>query len=79
MIRGAYGRVAACNNGPDKKSGTVTVRFTIQPSGSVGGAQVTGGFAGTPVGGCVSRVVRGLRFPSFSGSPITITFPFVLR
>lgn len=79
VIRGAYGRVAACNNGPDKKSGTVTVRFTIQPSGSVGGAQVTGGFAGTPVGGCVSRVVRGLRFPAFGGSPITITFPFVLR
>ncbi len=78
-IRGAYGRVAACNNAGDKKSGTVTVRFTIQPSGSVGGAQVTGPFAGTPVGGCIARVVRGLRFPSFDGSPLTITFPFVLR
>lgn len=80
VIRGAYGQVSACNaNQADKKSGTVTVRFTIQPSGAVGGAQVTGGFAGTPVGGCIARVVRGLRFPSFSGSPVTITFPFVLK
>jgi predicted Zn finger-like uncharacterized protein len=80
VIRGAYGRVSACNaNQADKKSGTVTVRFTIQPSGSVGGAQVTGGFAGTPVGGCISRVVRSLRFPRFDGRPLTITFPFRLR
>ncbi len=80
VIRGAYGSVNSCNSSQaEQQTGTVTVKFTIQPNGSVGGAQVTGAFAGSPVGGCIARVVRGLNFPAFDGSPLTITFPFVLR
>lgn len=67
-------RVNACG-GPGK-SGSVLVRFTVQPNGSVGAATVTGDKAGTAEGNCVAAAVRGFKFPEFDGSPKTITFPF---
>ncbi|MBH24898.1 MAG: hypothetical protein CMH57_10675 [Myxococcales bacterium] len=79
VVRRHYGQVNGCASGSDEK-GTIMVRFTITPSGAVGGAQVTSSkFRGTPVASCVARVVRGMRFPSFSGNALTINFPFVIR
>lgn len=75
VVRRYYGSVRSCANG---ESGTVMVRFTINPNGSVAGAKVqTSKFAGTPAGGCVTRVVRSMKFPT-SSSPLTINFPFKL-
>ncbi|MEL6180706.1 MAG: hypothetical protein AAFS10_17225, partial [Myxococcota bacterium] len=70
------GRIRSCGGGD--KSGTVMVRFSIQPNGSVGGAAVTNGKNGTPEGNCVLAVVRSMGFPSFSGSAKTVNFPFRL-
>ena len=60
--------------------GVVTVRATIGNTGRVTRATTAGSFAGTPVGQCVLAMVRGsCRFPVFSGPPVTVKYPFVLR
>ena len=74
-------QVGGCSNGQagERVSGTVMVRFTIQPNGSVGSAQVTSSqFQGKPVAGCITRVVRSMKFPT-SGESLTINYPFVIR
>lgn len=81
VIRRSYGRVSACskNQGANPVKGTVTIRFTITSSGSVASAKVTTGkFKGTAVGGCITRVVRGMKFPK-SGSSLTINYPFPIK
>ncbi len=75
VVRRYFGRVKGCAKG---QSGTVTVRFTISPSGAVSGARVvTSQFAGTPAAGCIAGVVRSMKFPAASGS-LTINYPFRL-
>ena len=69
------GPIAACGGG---EHGTVTVRMTISGSGRVRSADVSGSFAGTPVGTCVARVVRRARFPAFSSDTFSVTYPFRL-
>ena len=60
--------------------GVVTVRATIGNAGRVTRATALGSFAGTPVGECVLASVRSsCRFPAFSGPPVTVKYPFVLR
>ncbi len=81
VIRRSNGRVLACtkNQGANPVTGTVTIRFTITPSGNVASAQVTTGkFKGSAVGGCITRVVRGMKFPD-SGSSLTINYPFSIK
>ncbi len=80
VVKSVVGRHKANINGcggPDK-SGTVIVRFTILPTGAVGGAQVAGEKAGTVEAGCVAAVVRSMQFPPFNGASMTINYPFVL-
>jgi predicted Zn finger-like uncharacterized protein len=75
VVRRYHGNVSGCAKG---QSGTVMVRFTINPNGSVAGAQVvTDAFKGTPAGGCVVGVVRSMKFPT-STAPLTINYPFKL-
>ena len=63
-----------------QKVGVVRVRATISNDGKIGRATVKGSFAGTPVGECVLAAVRAnCRFPSYSGQPVTVTYPFLLR
>ena len=45
-------------------------------TGRVTGANVTGQFAGTPVGSCVARAVRGASFPRFQRASFVINYPF---
>ena len=64
-----------------KQSGGPTGRgeakVTFAPSGDVTSATVEGPpFAGTPVGGCVASVFRGVRVPPFDGSPVSLTKSF---
>jgi hypothetical protein len=58
--------------------GMVSVTVTISPSGRVSGARVSGKFAGTPTGDCVSRAARGASFPRFKGPAMEVDYPFML-
>ncbi|MEM6961884.1 MAG: GYF domain-containing protein, partial [Myxococcota bacterium] len=67
-------QVAACGNG---QHGTAFAAVTVSgASGRVTNVQVTGEFAGTAVGSCVARAVRGARFPRFSRSTFSVNFPY---
>ena len=71
-------RVQACYD-RFKVPGLARVSMTIGRKGKVTAAKVKGVFAGTPTGDCVKKATRGARFPKFKGSPITFTYPFILR
>jgi hypothetical protein len=62
-----------------KVAGLASVQVRIGNSGRVDYARVRGLFKDTPTGRCVAAAVRGARFPRFTGEPITITYPFILR
>jgi hypothetical protein len=57
-------------------SGVVNVKLTIKGDGKVSSASPQGGAAG---GDCVAKAVKGARFGEFSGDPMTLTFPFIVR
>jgi len=57
-------------------SGVVQVKMTIKGSGKVSDATPSGGAAG---GDCVAGKVKSAKFPEFSGDPMTLTFPFIVR
>lgn len=74
------GKIFGCKSSQagERLSGTIMVRFTIRPNGKVGGATVTSSkFKGKPVASCVTRVVRGMKFPA-STKGTTINYPFRL-
>lgn len=77
-MRTVAGAVARCGRG---ESGRVTVNVVIDgSSGRVSSAEVTGQFAGSAVGSCAARAVRGARFPRFSDSSLSVRgYPFVLQ
>jgi hypothetical protein len=55
--------------------GTVTVKFTVDPSGKVSAAKASKeGLTGDCVAGAVKRAV----FPSFDGAPTSFSYPFLL-
>ena len=72
------GRVARCGNGT---TGRVTVDVVISGStGRVSSVNVSGQFAGTPIGSCAARAVRGARFPRFRDPSLTVRgYPFPVR
>jgi hypothetical protein len=75
-LRSVQGAVRGCGGG---QHGTANTTVTISGStGRVQSAQVSGQFAGTPVGSCVARAVRGAQFPRFRRSTFTVNFPFSL-
>jgi hypothetical protein len=59
-------------------SGSVLVKFTVDPSGSVTKAKAKGAHASSATGKCVVGAVKGAKFPAFSGRPTSFTFPFLL-
>ncbi len=62
----------------EKFAGTVTVKFVVAPSGQVSKAAAIGSQIRTRTGTCVARAVLQARFPAFEGTPISITYPFLL-
>lgn len=70
--------IQACH-AQHRVAGIVQVKINILRNGRIKSARVTGKFAGTPTGVCVEEAVRGAIFPTFSGPPIEITYPFVLQ
>jgi len=59
-------------------SGKVTVRVSVGCMGNVQSASASGEHAGSPLGGCIEKSVRGAKFPKFK-KPSTKSFqyPFV--
>jgi len=77
VFRGCYERGLATN---PKLEGRVTVRFVIQPDGSVGG--VANGGSDLPndeVVKCVLEGFVGLRFPAPAGGIVTVQYPIMLQ
>ncbi|MCS6797207.1 MAG: zinc-ribbon domain-containing protein [Myxococcota bacterium] len=75
-MRAIQDQVAACGQGQAQR-GTAMTNVTVSgATGRVTGAEVTGQFAGTPVGSCVARAVRGARFPRFRRDTFSFSFPF---
>ena len=66
--------VSSCKS--EGASGTVMVKLTIKGDGKVSSASPQGG---APGGDCVAKAVKSARFGEFSGDPMTLTFPFIVR
>ena len=77
-MRALKDRVQACYD-RFRVPGTAFVRVTIEPRGRVSQVAVKGIFAGTPTGECLASVVRLAVFPRFTGTAITVDYPFILR
>lgn len=58
--------------------GTASVKLTVAPTGKVQKVTVSGVFAGTPVGTCVSSAVQGIQFPAWDGGPQSISYSYLL-
>ena len=71
-IRRYRSQVARCDDG---NGGRYSVRFTIQPSGSVTNARAS---ESNDVSQCIVGVVRDMSFPEFSGNAVPVTYPFNL-
>jgi hypothetical protein len=59
------------------KHGTSYASVTIEGSGRVSYSLIEGAFAGTSTGSCMARVLRGVMFPSSSGSAFKVRYPLV--
>ena len=59
--------------------GRITVKLTIQPSGTVNYAAIDGGpYAGTSLDSCLGSAIKKIQFPPFSGEAATYRYPFIL-
>ena len=75
-LRSVEGAVQRCGEG---QHGVAMTAVTISgATGRVTSANVSGQFAGTPIGSCVARAVRGARFPRFSRPTFQVSFPYRL-
>lgn len=68
--------VSACSDA-NSRGNTITVQFTIGPDGGVIRAETVGQWAGTQIGDCAAKAVRGAVFP-VSKAPLTVMIPFKL-
>jgi hypothetical protein len=68
-------KAAGCFKGTQ---GTAMVKMTIAPSGQIASVKVTGQFASTPEGACVTSAVKGASFPPWDGHPASFTYPILL-
>lgn len=63
----------------NKVAGQAMVNVKIDAAGKVTAVTVTGAFAGTPTGACVSKAVEGAHFDAFDGPPMNIKYQFKLE
>src|SRR5439155_22510897 len=72
------GRVQACYD-KFQQSGVATVGVSILKTGKVQSAAISGKFAGSDTGNCVSAAVKAANFPRFKGPTLQIDYPFLLQ
>ena len=58
-----------------KASGSLKVRYTINPNGAVSGVSASGPLAGSPTGDCVVGIFKKMHFPKFEGQATKKSFP----
>ncbi len=75
--QGMNGVAPAVKNCGQGSGGTVSINLTIAPNGRISRAVAAGAYAGTPIGNCAERAVRGAVFPT-SDQSITVKYPFAL-
>lgn len=68
-------RAKRCDKG---HGGVVMVEMVIGPDGRVESSVPTGVMAASPTGKCVAKAVKAAKFPPFSGSKLTVKYPFIL-
>jgi len=83
-VRRRQGALKSCYESELKKdpslSGTIKVRWTIQPSGRVSSAQVIQNTMGSSsVGRCIASQIKRWRFDKPSGGDVTIAYPFYFK
>jgi hypothetical protein len=72
-IAAAARSAAACLEPGDVRR-SMSVRVTFAPAGRATSATVTGGpFAGTAIGACVARALRGAHVGAFEGEPVAVS------
>jgi hypothetical protein len=71
------GRAAACYSA-EEFTGSVQVKFTVKPDGSLSNVKAVGKHKSSKTGKCVVKAVKRAKFPAFSGAPMSFTFPFLL-
>ena len=74
-LKSVTSRVRRCNKGD---SGIAVIEVVIGKNGRVTRSLATGAYSGTSTGKCFSRAVRRAKFPKFTGSRITVRYPFRL-
>lgn len=74
-MRGVGPAVRSCGTG---QGGTVMATVVFNSQGTVNTANVAPPAAGTAVGSCIARAVRGARLPPFARPTFSVTFPFPL-
>ena len=74
-LRSVASRVKRCNKGD---TGIAVIEVVIGKNGRVTRSLATGAYSGTSTGKCFSRAVRRAKFPKFTGSRITVRYPFRL-
>jgi predicted Zn finger-like uncharacterized protein len=73
-MKGITSAVQACGGG---QSGVAMAKVGVTGStGKVSSVDVSGQFAGSPVGSCVAKEVRKAKFPKFSQSSFSFSYPF---
>jgi len=73
-MKGVTPRVQSCGNG---QSGVAMAKITVTgATGRVTNVDVSGQFAGTPVASCVTKEVTKAKFPKFSQSTFSFSYPF---
>jgi len=59
--------------------GKAEVQLVATPAGVAESVSVTGDFEGTPTGDCIADQVSAASLPSFTGSPVRMTYTYNLR
>ncbi|MDB4987827.1 MAG: glycine-rich protein [Myxococcaceae bacterium] len=73
-MKGITADVAGCGKG---ESGVAMAKVGVAgATGKVSSVDVSGQFAGSPVGSCVAKEVRKAKFPKFSQSTFSFSYPF---
>ena len=74
-LKSVASRVKRCNKGD---SGLAVIEVVIGKNGRVTRSLATGAYSGTSTGRCFAKAVRRAKFPKFTGSRITVRYPFRL-
>lgn len=73
VLEGVRPQVEACFG---ESHGLAEVVVIVAGSGRVTTSTVSGRFAGTPVGSCIARAVRGARFPEFTNPRFEVHYQY---